>query len=55
MQLDTEDGDTFVPPAGVIASPGTEHTFPSDGQTTATDAETGDARESAEMTRDSDE
>jgi sorting nexin-1/2 len=21
MQLDTEDGETFVPPAGVVASP----------------------------------
>lgn len=25
MQLDTEDGETFVPPAGVVASP-SEHT-----------------------------
>jgi sorting nexin-1/2 len=23
MQLDTEDGETFVPPAGVVASPST--------------------------------
>jgi len=24
MQLDTEDGETFVPPAGVVASPTSE-------------------------------
>ena len=24
MQLDTEDGETFVPPAGVVASPTAE-------------------------------
>lgn len=24
MQLDTEDGETFIPPAGVVASPSTE-------------------------------
>jgi sorting nexin-1/2 len=28
MQLDTEDGETFVPPAGVVASPTTEASTP---------------------------
>ncbi len=26
MQLDTEEGETFVPPAGVVASPVAEQT-----------------------------
>jgi sorting nexin-1/2 len=28
MQLDTEDGETFVPPAGVVASPTSEASAP---------------------------
>lgn len=38
MQLDTEDGETFVPPAGVVASP------------TAANAEAGDHPQDAEST-----
>lgn len=26
MQLDTDEGDTFVPPAGVVASPNADQT-----------------------------
>lgn len=31
MQLDTEEGETFVPPAGVVASPTTEQHESSNG------------------------
>lgn len=32
MQLDTEDGETFVPPAGVMASPTAEQHEPVNGR-----------------------
>jgi len=50
MQLDTEEGDTFVPPAGVVASPSTENP-PSLTTTDNQDSETSDARAGAEATR----
>jgi len=37
MQLDTEDGETFVPPAGVVASPTTEQHESANGQTAQDD------------------
>lgn len=35
MQLDTEDGETFIPPAGVVASPTTEQHESSNGRANA--------------------
>lgn len=35
MQLDTEEGETFVPPAGVVASPTTEQHETSNGHADA--------------------
>ena len=32
MQLDTEDGETFVPPAGVVASPTLEQPQSTNGR-----------------------
>jgi hypothetical protein len=32
MQLDTDEGDTFVPPAGVVASSNVEQTTSHDNQ-----------------------
>ena len=40
MQLDTEEGETFVPPAGVVASPTTEQHESSNGRTSAHEEET---------------
>lgn len=37
MQLDTEDGETFVPPAGVVASPTSENTTPAATQRSETE------------------
>lgn len=50
MQLDTEDGDTFVPPAGVVASPTTER--PDNADDGQGDSE---ARAAAEATREMEE
>lgn len=33
MQLDTEDGETFVPPAGVVASPTIDQPESTNGRT----------------------
>lgn len=41
MQLDTEDGETFVPPAGVVASPTTEQNESANGRGNAHDEEAG--------------
>lgn len=41
MQLDTEDGETFVPPAGVVASPTTEQPEPTNGRAAAQEEEDG--------------
>ncbi|KAJ4384294.1 Vacuolar protein sorting-associated protein vps5 [Didymella sp. IMI 355093] len=41
MQLDTEDGETFVPPAGVVASPTTEQHESSNGRSHAQEEEEG--------------
>ena len=54
MQLDTEDGDTFVPPAGVVASPTTENA-PSLPNSENQDSETSDERAAAEATREIEE
>ena len=43
MQLDTEEGETFVPPAGVVASPTAEQHEASNGR--------GDAQEEEEAQR----
>lgn len=48
MQLDTEDGDTFVPPAGVVASPTSEHPPSADDRPETAKRETTDARLAAE-------
>jgi sorting nexin-1/2 len=47
MQLDTEDGDTFVPPAGVVASPEDERAPSPSDRTDAQESETSDARTAA--------
>jgi sorting nexin-1/2 len=39
MQLDTEEGETFVPPAGVVASPTTEQHGSSNGRASAQEGE----------------
>lgn len=52
MQLDTEDGETFVPPAGVVASPATEQHEASNGRTGAGAQEDEDQRPSTEVEQD---
>jgi sorting nexin-1/2 len=54
MQLDTDEGDTFVPPAGVVASPSTEHP-PALPQPDNHDSENSDAQAAAETTRENEE
>lgn len=39
MQLDTEEGETFVPPAGVVASPTPEQHESSNGRSSAQEEE----------------
>lgn len=53
MQLDTEDGETFIPPAGVVASPTDPST--SNDRPDTQDSETSDARAAAEATREIEE
>jgi sorting nexin-1/2 len=55
MQLDTEDGDTFVPPAGVVASPNSEQPPSVDDGPTTAGSDTSDARAAAEVTREVEE
>lgn len=55
MQLDTEDGDTFVPPAGVVASPNSENAPSVDNRPATAESETSDARAAAEATREIEE
>ncbi|KAJ4358198.1 Vacuolar protein sorting-associated protein vps5 [Didymosphaeria variabile] len=55
MQLDTEDGDTFVPPAGVVASPNSEQTPSVDDGPATAESESSDARAAAEVTREIEE
>ena len=45
MQLDTEEGETFVPPAGVVASPITEQHESSNGRSNAQEEEEGQRNE----------
>lgn len=53
MQLDTEDGDTFVPPAGVVASPSSTPTTEDRPPTAGSEAS--DVRAAAEATREMEE
>lgn len=39
MQLDTEEGETFVPPAGVVASPTAEQHESANGRANAQEEE----------------
>lgn len=39
MQLDTEEGENFVPPAGVVASPTAEHHEAANGRSNAQEEE----------------
>lgn len=55
MQLDTEDGDTFVPPAGVVASPNSEQPPSADGRPETAGSETSDVRAAAGATGDVEE
>lgn len=55
MQLDTEDGDTFVPPAGVVASPNSGNAQSTDDRPTTAEPETSDARAAAEAAREDEE
>ncbi|KAF2440801.1 Vps5-domain-containing protein [Karstenula rhodostoma CBS 690.94] len=50
MQLDTEDGDTFVPPAGVVASPNSKQPPAADDRPETAGSESSDARATAEVT-----
>ncbi|KAF2867933.1 vacuolar protein sorting-associated protein-like protein vps5 [Massariosphaeria phaeospora] len=54
MQLDTEEDENFVPPAGVVASP-SEQPTPSTELPTTADSESTDAAAAAEATRDVEE
>lgn len=54
MQLDTEEGEAFSPPAGVVASP-IEPPIPSDDRPGTQDSEHSDARAAAEVTREVEE
>ena len=49
MQLDTEEGETFVPPAGVVASPVAEQNSAAKEHTDAQDAEDSETRDTAEL------
>ncbi|KAF2651510.1 vacuolar protein sorting-associated protein-like protein vps5 [Lophiostoma macrostomum CBS 122681] len=55
MQLDTEDGETFIPPAGIVASPSGEPTPSVTEHSAPQDSENSDARAAAEATRELDE
>lgn len=54
MQLDTEEGETFVPPAGIVASP-TSESVPSTDLPAAQDEGISDVRAAAEATREIEE
>lgn len=41
MQLDTEEGETFIPPAGVVASPTPEQRESSNGRANTQEEEEG--------------
>ncbi|CAO2657686.1 Nn.00g038120.m01.CDS01 [Neocucurbitaria sp. VM-36] len=49
MQLDTEEGETFIPPAGVVASPAAEQNSSAKEHTDAQDAEDSETRDTAEL------
>jgi sorting nexin-1/2 len=55
MQLDTEDGETFIPPAGIVASPSSEPAQSATDPAEPQDSENSDARAAAEATREMDE
>lgn len=55
MQLDTEDGDAFVLPAGIVASPDAEVRPSSEDRPTTAESETPSMRAAAEATRDAEE
>ena len=55
MQLDSEDGDSFVPPAGVVASPSTEQPPITDDRPTTAESETSDARAATEAASEAEE
>ena len=55
MQLDSDDGDTFVPPAGVVASPNSEQPPSADDRPATAASETSDVRAAAEVTREVEE
>lgn len=43
MQLDTEEGETFVPPAGVVAADSVESNAPDEDQAAKQDGEEADS------------
>ena len=47
MQLDTEEGQTFVPPAGVVASPVAEQTSATQERTDSHDSDDSETRNTA--------
>ena len=49
MQLDTEEGHTFVPPAGVVASPIAEPTSSAKEHGDAQDVDDSETRNTAEL------
>ena len=55
MQLDTDDGDAFVLPAGIVASPDAEVRPSSEDRPTTAESETPSMRAAAEATRDAEE
>lgn len=55
MQLDTEDGDAFVLPAGIVASPTTEVPSSLEDRPTTAESTASDMRATSEVTRDIEE
>lgn len=55
MQLDTEDGDAFVLPAGIVASPNMEVRPSSEDRPMTAGSETPDMRTAAEATQEVEE
>lgn len=49
MQLDTEEGETFVPPAGVIASPTPEQTSTANDNSDNQDADGSESRSTTDQ------
>lgn len=55
MQLDTEDGETFVPPAGVVASPTSQAADPTTERPQSQGSNHADIRAAAEAAREMEE